>query len=217
MPNLPVRVRKFLDYGNPRRSEAECPWCGSLERHRLVWQFFHDQTDLFDGRDKTVLHVAPEPCLHDRLQSVLKDGYITADLLEPGVKIRMDITQIDQADETYDVIYCSHVLEHVSDDRRAISEFHRVLKSGGWAVLLVPITAENTIEDPSISDPAERLRLFGQVDHVRRYGPDYVDRLVQAGFGVVQTSPSDFLATSDLRRMRVDDAAGDIFYCTKQE
>src|SRR5262249_12426105 len=84
-----------------------------------------------------------------------------------------------------------HVLEHVPDDRRAMREFYRVLKPGGWAILLVPITVERTFEDPAVVDPAERLRLFGQEDHVRRYGPDYGDRLSEAGFAVSGVNVSE--------------------------
>jgi ubiquinone/menaquinone biosynthesis C-methylase UbiE len=108
---------------------------------------------------------------------------MTADLHSPAM-VKMDITNIQFPDETFDVVYCSHVLEHVPDDRKAMREFYRVLKSNGWAVLLVPIIVEKTFEDPSIDKPKDRLRLFGQSDHVRKYGRDYVDRLRESGFSV---------------------------------
>jgi ubiquinone/menaquinone biosynthesis C-methylase UbiE len=121
----------------------------------------------------------------------------------------MDITDIDYADETFDVIYSSHVLEHVPDDRKAIRELHRVLKSDGWAILQVPITAYRTFEDPSITNPIDRLRIFGNKDHVRKYGPDFVERLKEAGFKVKVITASDFL-------MGITDAAGEIYHCTKR-
>jgi len=127
----------------------------------------------------------------------------------------MDITDIQYPDKTFDVIYCSHVLEHITDDKGAIREFYRVLKSDGWAILLVPITADKTFEDPSVTDQAERLKLFGQEDHVRRYGPDYVERLEEAGFNVKVTYPSDLLQIEDITRMGITNAAGAIYYCTK--
>jgi predicted SAM-dependent methyltransferase len=96
----------------------------------------------------------------------------------------MDISDIQYRDNTFDVIYCSHVLEHVPDDRKALREFWRVLKVGGWAILQVPIISDVTFEDPTVTSPEERERLFGQHDHVRRYGPDYRDRLVDVGFSV---------------------------------
>jgi predicted SAM-dependent methyltransferase len=127
----------------------------------------------------------------------------------------MDITRVGYAKETFDVIYCSHVLEHVSDDRQAIHEFHRILKPDGWAVLLVPITADKTFEDASITDPCERLKLFGQENHVRRYGPDFMERLSEVGFKVKVTTPSDFLTEEEIVYMGITDAAGEIFHCTK--
>jgi SAM-dependent methyltransferase len=210
-------ARKFLGFGRPPRSDARCPWCDSLERHRLLWCYFQRMTDLFDGRRKTMLHFAPEPGLEPHLSAALGPLYITADLTSTTVRERMDVTRIGHPNDSFDVIYCSHVLEHVDDDRRAMAELFRVLKPSGWAVLLVPITAEKTFEDPAVTDPQERLRLFGQEDHVRRYGPDYVDRLETAGFLVRRVAPADFLSPRDIRRMAVTVAAGDIFHCTKGE
>lgn len=206
---------KFLAAGDPPRIDAGCPQCSSRERHRLVWLFFQRKTDLFDGRPKTVLHVAPESSLEPRLTRKLGSNYITADLINPHVKLRMDITDINDSDATYDVIYCSHVLEHVPDDRLAMRELFRVLKEDGWAVLLVPITADETFEDPTVTDPKERLRLFGQVDHVRRYGPDYEDRLKEAGFHVQRFSPSDIVTLQEVVEMGLTEGAGWIYYCRK--
>ena len=103
------------------------------------------------------------------LKKQLGSGYLTSDIRHPRAMVKMDITDIQYPDNPFDVIYCSHVLEHVPDDRRALSEFYRILKPTGWAILLVPIIAEKTFEDPSITDPSERLKLFGQADHVRGY------------------------------------------------
>jgi SAM-dependent methyltransferase len=129
--------------------------------------------------------------------------------------IKMDITNIDYPDQSFDVIYCSHVLEHVQDDRKAMREFYRVLKTTGWAILLVPITAEKTLEDPSLVGPEERLRVFGQADHVRRYGPDYVDRLREAGFSVQVTKVNDLVQNDEAIRLGLTSAAGEIHFCTK--
>jgi len=128
----------------------------------------------------------------------------------------MDIADIDYADKTFDVIYCSHVLEHVSDDRRAIRELHRVLKSDGWAILQVPITAYRTFEDSSIINPTDRLRFFGNKDHVRKYGPDFIERLKEGGFKVKVITASDFLTEEEIGLMGITEAAGDIYYCTKR-
>ena len=129
--------------------------------------------------------------------------------------MKMDIMDIQYPDESFDVIYCSHVLEHVPDDRKAMREFRRVLKRGGWAILLVPITAGKTHEDPSITEPAERLRVFGQEDHVRIYGPDYVDRLREAGFAVTETRVPDLVSPEDAQLMGLTQAAGEIHLCRR--
>lgn len=214
-PVCSASCRKFLVYGYIPRQDAKCPRCGALEWHRLVWLYFARMTDLFDGRKKKVLHVAPERCFESRLQEALGDNYLTTDLLDPNVMERMDITDIQYPDETFDVIYCSHVLEHVPDDRKAMREFRRVLKKTGWAILLVPITVDKTVEDPSITDPAERLRLFGQEDHVRRYGPDYLSRLREAGLDVKVRLPADVASPDEVLRMGLTPPSGEIYYCRR--
>jgi SAM-dependent methyltransferase len=181
----------------------------------LVWLYFTQRTDLFDGATKRMLHVAPERCLERRLAGAIGAGYLTADLQDKRAMVRMDITTIAYPDNWFDVIYCSHVLEHVVDDRRAMREFHRVLRPSGWAILLVPITTDQTVEDPTIVDPKERLRLFGQEDHVRRYGPDYVNRLQDAGFKVRVSRASDLCEPAERVRMGLTAASGEIYQCSK--
>ena len=208
--------RQFLPFGiTETREDALCPHCGSLERHRLLWLFVTSKTDLFEKQARSVLHVAPETCLEPRFRRRLGNNYLTADLFNPCVDVAMDITDIQYPDESFDVIYCSHVLEHVPDDRAAMKEFYRVLDSDGWAILLVPIIAEKTFEDPFVTDPQERRKLFGQEDHVRSYGPDYVDRLRDAGFDVTTVQVADLVDREAAVSMGLTAASGDIFYCTK--
>lgn len=214
-PVCETRSSRFGQFGIVPRADARCPSCGALERHRFVWLYFERMTDLFDGCRKRVLHVAPERIFENLLKRHLGSGYLTADLDDPRAMVRMDITDIDYADEAFDVIFCSHVLEHVPDDRRAIRELNRVLKSDGWAIFLVPITADRTFEDRSITDPSDRLRLFGHEDHVRRYGPDFVKRLEEGGFTVRVTMASDFLTRKEIVRMGITNAAGKIYHGTK--
>lgn len=196
------------------REDARCVSCGAVERHRLFWLFLQRRTDLFAAPQQgKMLHVAPESCFESRLREVVGKGYLTADLFAEGVDVKMDIRDIRFPDGSFDMIYCSHVLEHIPDDKQAMREFRRVLKSDGWAVLLVPITVEVTFEDPGITDPQERLRLFGQEDHVRRYGPDYADRLRAAGFSVSCILPRDFLSEREIEQMGITKAAGELFFC----
>jgi len=207
--------RKFESFGTPPRADAQCIFCDALERHRFVWRYFESETNLFDGKPKKVLHVAPENCFESRLRKRLGQNYITADLLDPHAMVKMDITDIQYPDDYFDVIYCSHVLEHVLDDRKAMREFHRTLKPDGWAILHVPITVETTFEDPSIVDPADRLRVFGQVDHVRRYGNDYIDRLRESGFTVKVSYVSDLFQDNEIEKLGLTSASEGIYYCTK--
>jgi SAM-dependent methyltransferase len=164
-----------------------------------------------------MLHVAPESQFVNRLAAAVGTGYITADLLDPKAMVRMDITNIQYPNEFFDVIYCSHILEHIPNDRLAMLEFARVLKPNGFAVILVPIVRDKTFEDPSVTDPKERLRFFGQADHVRAYGPDFVERLREAGMTVRKYSASDFLGWKEIVRFNLTKLSGDIFYCTKSQ
>ena len=207
---------RFFQFGLVPREDAKCIHCGALERHRLLWLFVSRRTNLFDGKPRKMLHVAPERCLESKLRQRLANNYLTADLIDPRAMVKMDITNIDYPDQSFDVIYCSHVLEHVQEDRKAMQEFYRILKDDGWAILLVPIIADKTFEDSSISDPEERLKIFGQKDHVRRYGPDYVDRLSEAGFRVEMITVNDLAQNDEAIRMWLTPASGEIYYCTKQ-
>ncbi|MFT4785811.1 MAG: SAM-dependent methyltransferase [Cyclobacteriaceae bacterium] len=176
----------FLPYGRVGRSNALCPSCLSLERHRLIWLYLDKETSFFTEKAK-MLHIAPEYCFIERFEKIQGLDYITADIESPLAKVKMDVHEIPFEAESFDIVFCNHVLEHVNDDRKAMSEIHRVLKKGGWAILQIPLfypLAEITIEDPTITDAKVRERRFGQDDHVRMYGLDYTDRLKKAGFQV---------------------------------
>ncbi len=209
-------LSRFDPFGRPPRPEARCPRCGSLERHRLIWRYFQSRTDLFDGAPKRLLHVAPEPQMGTLLARVPGLDYLSVDLAEGAAMVRMDVTDLDLPDESFDVIFCSHVLEHVLDDRRAMRELHRVLRPDGWAVLQVPILRETTFEDSSVTTPEDRERVFGQWDHVRIYGRDYVDRLGEAGFDVCEDSLPE---QRDPRAARYHGLCPDepIHFCRKEQ
>lgn len=163
-----------------------------------------------------MLHVAPEPALEFRLRKVLGKDYLSADLLNKRVMAKMDVTDIHYPANHFDVILGSHVLEHVQDDVKAIRELARVLNPAGWAILMVPIKAEVTFEDPTVTDPEERKRVFGQEDHVRIYGKDFVDRVKNNGFEVTVVHPADFLSAEEVQLMGITSFAGEIFFCTKK-
>lgn len=208
------RIRRFLPYGEPPRKHALCPLCGSLERHRLDWEFFVRETDLFDGSPKTLLHIAPEPFLTEQFRQIQDLAYVSADIRMPEAMVHMDITNISYPDGHFSVIYCSHVLEHIPNDEDAIAELFRVLSPGGWAVLQVPITSERTYENPEITSPDERKKHFGERSHVRSCGPDYVDRLRSAGFVAQVFDAASLLSVSGCVRMGIQPDRL-IFYCEK--
>ncbi|CAN5511099.1 class I SAM-dependent methyltransferase [soil metagenome] len=180
----------FLPAGIQKRANAACPKCGSLERHRNLQLFFKENAQLFKPHS-TLLHVAPEKIFSLYFQSRPDIEYTAIDL-EPEAydytvkTIAMDLTDLKFGDNSFDVVICSHVLEHVPDDGKAMREMYRVLKPGGWAIINVPVeqAREKTFEDVTINDPKKQLELFNQPDHVRIYGRDYVDRLKNAGFNV---------------------------------
>jgi len=144
------------------------------------------ETDLVSrAAPKRMLHISPDPSLEWRLAQEPHIGQLTADLDPAGVMVKMDISDIQFPDSSFEIVYCSHVLEHVPDDRRAMAELFRVLTPGGWAMLQVPLWDELTDEDPAVTAESERTARFGQRDHVRRYGRvDYPLRLAGAGFQV---------------------------------
>lgn len=181
--------RKFLPYGriNPREN-ALCPGSLSLERHRLLWLYLHEKTIFFKTSLK-MLHVAPEVCFMKPFEKQHGEGYTTGDIESPLAKVKMDVHNIPFESNTFDVAMCNHVMEHVDDDIKAMKEFYRVLKSGGWAIFQVPFfhpLRDTTYEDSSITSSRMREKAFGQDDHVRMYGKDYGKRLEQAGFKVTE-------------------------------
>ena len=180
--------RSFLPYGriNPRPN-ALCPSCLSLERHRLIWLYLKERTNFFSQK-LSVLHIAPEPCFVKRFEKIHGDNYITGDIESPLAKVKMDIHRIPFEENKFDVVLCNHVLEHVQDDIKAMKEIKRVLRPGGWAILQVPFFSpvpDDTFEDNSITDPREREKIFGQDDHVRKFGKDYPQRIERSGLKAI--------------------------------
>lgn len=208
------QFRKFLPYGRKARENALCPKCLALERHRLMWLFLQKETNFFTAPLK-VLHIAPELCFIERMQALPNLEYITGDIESPLATVKMDVHQIPFEDNTFDVFFCNHVMEHVDDDILACKEINRVLKPDGWGIIQSPVyDLEETIEDKSITDPRERERLFGQRDHVRKYGKDYAKRLSQSGLLVEENLFVQQLDTKLVTRHALPPQEI-IFYCKK--
>ena len=177
---------KFLSYGYKTvRKNALCPGTLSLERHRLLWLYLDKETNFLSSNLK-VLHVAPEQVFYKKFKKLKNWEYLTFDLNSPIADIKGDLTSTNFKDESFDLIICNHVLEHIEDDKSALDEMYRILKYNGISILQVPINVkrENTFEDLSIKSKIQREKYFGQYDHVREYGLDFKDRVEQAGFKV---------------------------------
>lgn len=180
--------RKFLPYGYVnQRKNALSPSTLSLERHRLMWLFLRDETNFFSSKDVLkVLHIAPEQCFLDVFKKQKNIEYITSDLESPIADVKADICDLPFKDNEFDVVFCNHVLEHISDDTKAMQELYRVLKKNGFGIFQIPqdLSRATTFEDNSIIDKKERAKIFGQYDHVRIYGRDYFNKLRKVGFKV---------------------------------
>lgn len=194
--------RKFLPYGyDKQRNNVLAPGTLSLERHRLLWLYLHKNTDFFK-KPHQMLHVAPEQCFYKLFRHQQNLDYTTTDLFSPLADIKADICDLPFDNESYDVIFCNHVLEHITKDTKAMSELFRVLKPGGWGVFQVPQNTEKeeTYEDFSITTPKERQKHFGQYDHVRIYGLDYFKRLESVGFRVKKIKVVEHFSPEEIKR-----------------
>lgn len=204
------------------RAYAKCPRCGALERHRVLWLLLERDTDLLT-RPGRMLHVAPEYALQRRLAQVDGLDYVSGDLDSALAEHHFDVMELPFGPASFDFLICNHVLEHVADDRRALAELHRVLKPGGWAILMCPVDNRRatTLEDPAVTSPRERHRVFGQADHMRLYGRDYVDRLAAAGFSVRAERYGEDCEKREISRFGLrrepDEAFGEeeVFVCVK--
>ncbi len=195
-----------------------CPRCHSIDRYRHVYLYLRNKTNLFDKKNLKVLHVAPEIQLNRVLRSCPNIDYVTADLKSPFVMVKMDVTNIENKDNWFDVIVCNHVLEHIPDDHKAMSELYRVLKPGGWAILQVPVSLslDRTLEDSTAVTPEEREKIFGQEDHVRIYARDYKDRLETVGFRVKVDKFEEKDSVSDIRKYALP-RDENVYVCFKPE
>jgi SAM-dependent methyltransferase len=192
------------------RFDATCPRCKSQERHRLAHMLLAERLPARLGK---VLHFAPEPCMSKWLGS-RADDYHTADLMVPTVMHKEDICNMTFADETFDLVWCSHILEHVTDDLKAMREIRRVLKPNGVAVIQVPVWGAKTSDEP-LNTPEERVLKYFQEDHVRRYGADIEHRLRAADLAVETLRLGDLDLQVVLRHGLSDLCGSEVFLTSK--
>jgi len=202
--------KNFLPYGyGKQRNNVLSPSTLSLERHRLLWLYLKNETDFFIANYR-VLHFAPEQAFYKRFKKMNNLDYVTTDLNSPLADVKADICNLPFEDNSYDVILCNHVLEHIPDDTKAMQELYRVLKPSGFGVFQIPqdLNRESTFEDNTITDKKERAEIFGQYDHVRIYGRDYFDKIRSIGFKVEEVDYTATLSEEDINKYRL--AKGEI-------
>ena len=200
--------RSFLPYGyGKQRENVLSPSTLSLERHRLLWLYLKNETNLFSKDAETssalrVLHFAPEQAFYKRFKGMKNLEYVTTDLNSPLAEVEADICNLPFKDNEFDFILCNHVLEHIPDDTKAMQELFRVLKPGGMGVFQIPqdLSRKITFEDDTITDKKERSKIFGQYDHVRVYGRDYFDKLRSIGFKVDEVDYTSTLTPEDITK-----------------
>jgi SAM-dependent methyltransferase len=172
--------RRFARQGGDEN--ARCPRCWSLPRQRALLLYLRERGWLDPGL--SILHITPEEGLWRNLRG--RARYVTADV-QRGTRIShvFSVEEIPYPNDSFDLVLCSHVLEHVPDDRRALREFRRVVGPSGRALQHpVKLSLAETYEDPSIADPEERRRAYGQHDHLRLYGSDFGQRVASSGLNV---------------------------------
>ncbi len=208
--------RTFLPYGyeNPRDNVLS-PSTLSLERHRLLWLYLKNETNFFNA-DLKVLHLAPEQAFYDRFKNLSNLDYVTSDLNSPLATVKADICDLPFEDNSFDVILCNHVLEHIPDDTKAMQELFRIIKPNGWGIFQIPqdVNRETTFEDDSITNKKERAKIFGQYDHVRIYGMDFFDKLKRIGFIVEAVDYTSQLSENDVNTYRL--AKGELIPLVKK-
>lgn len=211
--------KHFATFGNDKRPNAWCPNCESLERHRLLWMYFKNKTNLYTQPIK-LLHVAPETIFLKLFKTQKNLDYHPVDIfpeLYPKPTTYLNILNHDIPNNSFDVIICNHVFQYIEDDKKAMSSIFNLLKPGGWSILQVPINTKRrlTYEDPTIVDPLEREKAFGLKEHVRYYSYDYGDRLKEAGFTVLVDDYSKEFTDEEIYKYGF--FKGDaIYYCTKK-
>lgn len=209
---------KFLSYGSEvaHRENVLCPYDLTLERHRLMWLYLRNHSDFFTAPMLSVLHIAPEQCFIDRFKMQSNLSYLTGDLISPIADLHFDLHQIPLEDHRFDVVFCNHVMEHVTDPNQCMKEIFRVMKPGGWAIMQVPqdMTREKTLEDPNITTPEDREKFYWQKDHVRLFGKDYPTYLQNAGFVVEEFWLKNHLSPEIFERFRI--AADEVLYIAKK-
>lgn len=207
--------KTFLPAGENLEGNSKCPGCSSLERQRLLWLYLTQKLEI-PKQNIRLLNIAPDFAIQNKLKSLSHLDYLSIDLESKLAMKNEDLTNLSFSDNSFDAILCYHVLEHIVDDKKAMSEIYRVLKPNGWAIIQTPVEKERekSFENFNVTTPAERRKLFGQDDHVRIYGRDYIERLKSTGFNVTEDDFINSFSFTDIEKFVLDKNEL-ICYCTK--
>ena len=205
---------KFIQLREEENSDQLCPYCSSIQRKRLLWLYLEKECGIHSEQLR-VLDFTPHPTTAKRIRQNKNVDYLTTDYESKRWDQQYDITAIPEKDASFDLVMCYHILEHVPDDRKAMAELLRIVKANGRVLVQTPHRETPTAEDPSITDPAERLRLFGQDDHVRYYNRgDLVQRLKDAGFEVEELAYAQTFSAEEQGKLVLNEKEL-IFVCRK--
>jgi predicted SAM-dependent methyltransferase len=210
---------QLTDFETCNFEAYQCPHCGASDRDRLYTLYLASRLPLDPAKQQSfrLLDIAPAAALSRHIRRKYNIRYRTADLFQKGVDDRVDVTRMDgYADGSFDAFICSHVLEHVENDRMAMSELYRVLKPGGWGISMAPINlrATDVLENAAVITAEERWRLFGQGDHLRLYSREgFINRLMEAGF-VVREFREESFGSGTMRRCGL--SASSVLYVTEK-
>lgn len=196
-----------MDVVGSNPDQFECPRCGAHDRERHLLMYLERAGLLADIHQKSVLHFAPEKRLARRIAEAAPSCYIPCDLYPATAGVqRVDMLDIPFDGESFDLVIANHVLEHVSDDLKALAEIHRVLKLGGHAILQTPYSAKLhcTWQDAGIDTAEARRQAYGQADHVRLFGRDIFKRFTSAGLVSCIRQHDDLLADVDAAALGIN-------------
>ena len=203
--------RKFRPAGRRKfkRFNAVCPACGSRERDRLLYVFLTQRNDVWKS-DATLLHIAPEPCLLPTIRKIAGGKYVSCDLFRRDVDVQLNIEALPFPDNSFDAVFCSHVLPEVEHDELALAEIYRVINSSGCALIAVQNREGDTLEvqpgDGNQAPPEFR----------RIYGSNFRDQLINTGFNVERIELSEVLDSTHRQRLNVSgETAGAIYLVRK--
>lgn len=198
--NIPIRFKKY-DVALGTRL-CYCPYCGTSDKYRWLWYVLEHYTDISTRKEGSVLHFAPESVIRDCIKRNTRLVYTSGDIQPGRADLVIDMTNIQFEDGSFDYVIAGMVLEHIPDEKKALSELMRVLKPDGKVVLTIPVAynLEKTLEDPSVNTDTLRNEIYGQENHVRLYGKDFKARFEKVGLTVKEYVAREMLDEKEVRR-----------------